>query len=319
MNELDTIYSIEEKLGDRLPAPHPEYRFRCPMCIKKKGKEDKTGHMYVNLVKSRFICHRCSWKGPIKTLLENIGVIVETTVANWADMARNMSIFRDDVEEVDDSYDNTTEIDYPCPIVSPILIPRAWNYLTSPKSEGGRGLTADHIAFYRLSVGTGDKYQDRIFIPTLHDGYTVFWVARSITGKSPKYLNPKDVSKKYYIFGLEQAKSYDTVIITEGVFSAIAAGANAVATFGKAVSEEQKVMLLDAEFKNYYVALDGDARTEAVDLSKWLKDRGANVFLVDMPFNKDPDSDEHFHERLAAAKPFDFYSAALGGLSGFSC
>lgn len=314
MNVADLRNTLIPALGENLPAPEPEIRFRCPKCIIRKRKADTSGHLHVNALKEKFVCFRCGWKGPLSALLQTLNLQVGVSVRDWAEIARGMSLFRAKPAVVDDeAYDNTEEIGYPCQVIHPMGNPDAWSYLTAPKDAGGRGLTVDHINFYRLVVGT-DKYASRIFIPTLHDGQVVFWVARSFANQEPKYLNPKDVSKKHYLFGLEQAKNYNWVIITEGVFSAIAAGPNAVATFGKAVSNEQRSMILDTGFQHVYVALDGDARAEAIELAKWFSSRNQSVFLVDMPMDQDPDSDILFHERIKQAKPYSFYSTASYGL-----
>lgn len=327
MNVAALTHILVEKLGENLPAPEPELRFHCPKCPLKKKSEDRSGHLHVNADVEKFVCFRCGWKGPLVALLNFLNVSVEAQIRDWAEIARGMSIFSETKPE-EIPYDNTEELEYPCPVAHPLMVPAAWNYLTNPKDEGGRGLTMEQINHYQIAAaldghilpGPNEKYKGRIFVPTLHDGKVVFWVARSYTRREPKYLNPEDVKKKHYIFGLDQVKKIGCqwVIITEGVFSAIAAGVNAVATFGKEVSLEQRVMLMDAGFQRYYIALDADARKEAIELCQWLKARGIDVYLVDMPSNQDrkldPDSDPDFMNRINSAKPFSFYSTAAFGL-----
>lgn len=210
--------------------------------------------------------------------------------------------------------DNTQEIGYPCAVVYPAYHEDAWLYLTMPKPRG-RGLTVEQISYYGICAAMEEPYLGRVFIPTFHDGKVVYWVARTFMDQEPKYLNPKGLSKVDFVFGLQQAKSFDTVIITEGVFSAIAAGPNAVATFGKAVSASQRQQIADANFKRIVVALDGDARKEAVELSVWFSSRGHETYLVDMPRDQDPDSDLGFRDRVATCSRFSVENAMIYSLT----
>lgn len=315
MNVNKLLGILEPILGSAMAAPEPELRFCCPKCIVRKKSADQSGHLHVNAEVEKFVCFRCGWKGPLSALLKAIGGTVDASIQDWGEVARKLSLFQPD-RKIEGGYDNTEPIEYPCAVSHPMAYPDAWNYLTSEKSAGGRGLTMDQINYYQIAAGTERGYATRVFIPTLHDGQVVFWVARTYAGQEPKYMNPKDVSKKHYLFGLEQAKAnFDWVIVTEGVFSAIAAGPNAVAAFGKAVSKEQRMMLADAKFKRYYVALDGDARKEANELCMWMKSRDMDVYLVDLRGKEDPDSVDNFRNRLESAKPFDFYATAQYGLN----
>lgn len=316
MNQQALRGMLIEKLGDDFPASSQELRFRCPTCHTKGKTRDTSGHLHINARVEKFNCFRCGWKGPVSYLFQVLGIQSTASVQDWAEVARNMSLFNDGMPDPTKKHsDNTTEIGYPCLTVHPAYVQEAWSYLTRPKHEGGRGLTNQHIAYYGICAATDGKYVGRVFIPTLFNGKVVFWVARSYMDHDQKYLNPPGISKVDYVFGLQQAKSYDTVIITEGVFSAIAAGPNAVATFGKAVSDNQRKMIADAGFKQVVVALDGDARTEAIKLAQWFSIRGHVTYLVDMPKEHDPDSDPEFHNRVRNAELFTFHSTAMFSLT----
>ena len=308
------VQTLAAALGEPFPAPPPEARFLCPRCHKRGKKQDTAGHLHVNTEKEKFNCFRCEWKGPLKYLLESVGLRLDSSIRDWYAVATGVSLFTGKTTK-EEPYDNTIEIPYPCDIIHPLMFPEAWSYLTDPKTEGGRGLTLDQINMYRIVASYDVKYSGRVFIPTITNGKVVYWVARTMTGQEPKYLNPKGIDKSYYLFNFEQAKQFDSVVITEGVFSAIAAGPNAVCGFGKAFSTQQLTMLLDANFKKYVIALDGDARKQAIAMCKWFVSRGrTETYLVDIPDGEDPDSDADFPSRLLAAKKFSFYSTIEYGL-----
>ncbi|TXH14537.1 MAG: hypothetical protein E6R03_09110 [Hyphomicrobiaceae bacterium] len=301
---------LVEKLGDDYPASGQEIRLKCPQCALRGKTPDTTGHMYVNSHAEKFNCFRCGWKGPLSYLFKVLGVEAVVTLNDWSTVARNMSLFRSSKAQLAVKImDNTQEIGYPCGIVHPAYSPDAWAYLTSPKADGGRGLSTEQISYYGISVAVEEPYVGRVFIPTFHDSKVVYWVARTFIGQEPKYLNPKGLSKVDFVFGLQQAKSFDTVIVTEGVFSAIAAGPNAVATFGKAVSVSQRQQIADAGFKRIVVALDGDARKESLQLCQWFSSRGHETYLVDLPKDADPDSDSTFQDRVRSCSRFSLESA----------
>lgn len=311
MNQDSLRSSLRDKLGDDFPAPGNELRFRCPTCHTKGKSRDTTGHLFVNSRREKFNCFRCGWKGPLSYLFTVLGIQSVTRLADWAEVARNMSLFHEGKsQESKATTDNTQEIGYPCAVAHPAYVQDAWYYLTSPKEQGGRGLSPELIAYYGIVAATEGKYVGRVFIPTLHDNKVVYWVARTYMDHEQKYLNPVGVSKVDYVFGLQQARQYDTVIITEGVFSAIAAGPNAVATFGKAVSDNQCRMIEDAGFSRIVVALDGDARKEAIKLALRFTSRGFATYLVNMPKDQDPDSDVDFKSRVQNADLFTFHSTA---------
>jgi hypothetical protein len=251
------------------------------------------------------------WKGSLELLLKRFGVTLTTTVAQWGDGLRRVRY----LAEVDytEPYDHTEEIDYPCETYAPERGFHSYNYLTRSKKKqisgvSCRGMSASQVERYRLRVGTGG-WGERIFIPTLWGGKVTFWVARDYSGETDiKYLNPTDRSRRYHVFNLEQAQEYQDVVITEGVFSAIAAGPNAIATFGKYVTVDQLIQLEQAKFRTYYVALDGDARPQSSYVARWLRSHGCDVRLVILPPTEDPDSVDDFPARMLDAKEYSFRS-----------
>lgn len=304
---------LSEKFGGDLPCSAPELRFKCPRCHLRGKTADISGHLHVNVEVEKFNCFRCEWRGPLAALFKLYGIASTSSVSDWSTTIRGMSILSGKSYD-DGSGDGIYEdISYPCSVVHPMAIPEAWDYLTSPKPVG-RGLSLAQIEYYGIVAASDPPYLGRIFIPTRNKGKFVFWVARTYIDQIPRYLNPKGLSKRHYIFGLDQAKSYDTVIITEGVFSAIAAGPNAVATFGKAVSDEQRRLLLDSGFSKYVVALDGDAVKEGLLLSRWFSSRNKDTYMVSLGIDKDPDEDALFRDKVESAHKFDFYNTIASSL-----
>jgi DNA primase len=198
---------------------------------------------------------------------------------------------------------------------------RAWDYLLS------RGFTEEVIRDYRIGFGVQDlrvvkdrsRYagSGRIIFPDFNSqGELVYWVARTYVNHKIKYKNAS-VHARDQLYNIQRASQYTSVVITEGVISAIAAGRNAIATYGKDVTPEQIAILDSCSFQKYYVALDGDAthRTpriaqtpRALSLANSLTRRGLETYIVVLPFEDDPDSVQEFGPYLEEARRFDWHT-----------
>jgi hypothetical protein len=118
------------------------------------------------------------------------------------------------------------------------------------------------------------------------------------------------------VFHLAAAMTYNEVVITEGVFSAIAVGDDAVGTYGKNITDVQIMMLVKASFDQYIIALDGDARKDAVQLAQALVARRCNVSLVEFDYDEDPDSCKDFEQRRKDALPYSLRNRIIFTLQG---
>ena len=283
--------------------------YPCPYC------EDVSSghHLYINYDKGYWHCFKCGIGGKrIESLLRVIHIDVDydyTKLYSERDKELDIIISPTKKELIHQVIDYSTDLSiltsYYNQHVKP-LSQIAYDYLIS------RGLSKDIINRLQIKEGinrygdmiicnskeyTGRDYSGRIMVPSLRkDGDISFYVARDYIGdKAAKYLNPPQelVKASEDVWNLDMVKS-DSVIICEGVFTAIAASPfklNAVATYGKSISERanndkdiivtsQGEKLLNRRFKNYYVAYDADARAESIKSCKYLYDRGANVYLV---------------------------------------
>jgi DNA primase len=195
-----------------------------------------------------------------------------------------------------------------------------------------RGISEEQILIYRFGEGRG-RYKGRVIVPTFErDGSTVvFFVSRSYRPlyyfkqgekkEAPKYLNPSGLGRSESLFNLYTALDYDSdkVILTEGVFSAIAAGYAGIASYGKHVSNSQ-IELLKNNIGNreVVVCLDGDAHTEGVDAAHRISKAGVkNVSFIALPYKEDPDSLKYkFNEYLenrVKSDPIEYVKLQLQG------
>ena len=280
----------------------------CPEC------GDTSGHLYINYDKNYWHCFRCGIGGKrIESLLRLLHINVEYDYEKLYSerdkdldnilSIKNTKVKSDSVVEYSTDLEILTE--YYLNHIKPLSV-EAYNYLLDrgvSDYQIDRLCIREGIDRYGMKITSkgrefdGRDYSGRIMVPSLRrDGLISFYVARDyVGGKAAKYLNPPKeiVAASEDVWNLDMINS-DSVIICEGVFTAIAASPaklNAVATYGKSIAEfssndsgirvtSQGEKLLNRKFKNYYVAYDADARFEAVKTCQYLYDRGANVYLV---------------------------------------
>lgn len=300
-----------------------EFRFNCPFCIKKKGTKDVSGHLYINPnkvinnIKGWFFCHRCGSSGPLDKIKKTTDYTNnESTVSsdNWVKCLNRVKFGKNQAKMVYKK--EKSKIELPEDYKPIIKCTEAYKYLKSRK------ITDEHIKDYNIGFGNKnlskleddeDKFKfagsGRIVFPDYDDsGNLKYWVARTYKNHYVKYKNPKDFNSRDQIYNLSMAKEFDRVIVTEGVISAIIAGRNAVATYGKNITQEQIAILSEANFKEYYIALDGDAlsgkKSSVLSLAEELRLRNHDVWVIMLPYYDDPASVEDFSSFVKSAKRY---------------
>ena len=296
-NAATLIARIIDVLGEPHRSGQHELTWCCPWCVERGQKRPDTRYrLYVNPQKSLFFCQNCQAKGTVEWMLRRLGVDVQLDALDWTTILERIAALgapqqRSAADELEQD-----AVTYPCKVyrVEPGL--KSYRYLLS------RGLTPKQMFVLHLVVGSG-RWRRRIFFPNFGaDGRMDFWSARAFDGEyGPKYLTSPGAPRRERLYRYHQilrrvrAGTCKSIVITEGVISAIAAGDDAVATFGKYVTPEQQQLLLDLRkvapsSLRYLIALDGDAVKFSTDLAHSLRGRGADVSVVQLPQQHDPAS-----------------------------
>lgn len=151
------------------------------------------------------------------------------------------------------------------------------------------------IREFELGFSDQEMYKDYIIIPVKFENKFVGFQARLI-GDDPnkqRYLNPHNWDIKKYLFNYDLAKQYDTIIVTEGVFSVMSMYEknikNSVATFGAAISNEQVSLLLRTNAKHIVLCLDNDepGLKTMLEIGKIISDFIDTRVMI-LPEGKDP-------------------------------
>ena len=272
-----------------------EYIYRCPFCQDNGKTPDIKGKLYVNNKSLKYHCFRCGKAGRL---------IVNPSDINLSPTPSNSELINRLEEQAGISTgvipleDKTVKLEYEIPRFYPVEGSQEYNYLKS------RGISDYLIKRYDIRIGSVvSKYAYRIIIPNRVvsiDGYTdmtdmfvaryIFDIPKDEEGRDliQKYLNPFGTNRRKVVFNLHRIKDNQPIIITEGCFTAISAGLNAVATYGKLVTNDQINQILAKKPSRLYINLDPDAYySDTLKLCTRIKRMNSELPLFIVRFRKE--------------------------------
>jgi len=141
-------------------------------------------------------------------------------------------------------------------------------------------------------VGGVGEYANRIILPVWDDqDRVVTFQARDVTGKAKaKYLSGHGYSIYQCLYWTETTVGGDPLYIVEGIFDCWRMKQNAVATFGKQLSQRQTMMLVKENPDEVVFCWDADAYNIALAAVRQLACILRRVGIVRLPEGNDPDS-----------------------------
>ena len=253
-----------------------EHAFHCPFCNHHKKK------LQINTETQKWHCWVCN-KGGYK-----IGILLRKINAPKNIISEVLKILGD-YQGVSKEKEEITKYD--------VSLPQCYQPLWKPSEDPlyknaihylkGRGIGPIDIVRYSIGFCSSNGYSNRIIIPSYDsEGKLNYFMARDMFPNSKfKYKNPP-MSKD--TVGFEMFINWkEPIVLVEGIFDAIAIRNNAIPLFGKFPSKTLVMRLAEKQVKKVYVALDEDAKQDAIKLSKFLMDYGIKTYLLDMK-DKDP-------------------------------
>jgi len=302
-HELVTI--LEKVLNKSYQMKNGEHAFYCPFCNHHKKK------MQVNLETQKWHCWVCNTGG------HKIGILLRKINAPKSLIKEVLQLVDEYVSYEKDKEETIYEVSLPKEF-KPLwrksedpLYKNAIHYLKQ------RGIGGIDIVRYSMGYCPNGSYANRIIIPSYDvDGKLNYFMARDMFPNSKfKYKNPP-MSKD--TVGFELFINWkEPIVLCEGIFDAISIRRNAIPLFGKFPSKTLVKRLVEKKVKKIYVALDEDARKDAIKLSKFLMDYGIETYLLNM---KDKDPSElgftKFWEIVKETKESKFSDIIKGRLYG---
>jgi len=232
-----------------------ELLFTCPSCNHHKHK------FSINVDKNAFKCWVCDYRGRnIRRLIRRFGTYIQ--LQKW-----DQAFGRTDLERFDDLFVGRVEershqkLELPPEFISLCHHSAPKTGLYALKYLNSRGITTEDILKWKIGYCFSGEYRNRIIVPSFDDeGDVSYFIARSYSGDSYKYKNPR-VSKNIVFNELYVDWNKDLTIV-EGVFDALVAG-NAVPILGSTLrSDSRLIQKIVANDTPVYIALDPDARSK---------------------------------------------------------
>ena len=274
MNKPEAKRILNEVLG-YFKESGQELLFKCPSCGHHKRK------LSVNLDKNAFKCWICDYRGRnLRRLVRRYGSYVQLSkwdkITNRFDLANFADLFMDQPDreeeikvELPQEFRTLTSKD------RPLISNPAFRYLRE------RGLTRDDILKWKIGYCFDGQYRNRIIVPSFNDdGDVNYFIARSYSGDSYKYKNPR--ASKNIVFN-ELFIDWDRdLVLVEGVFDAIVAG-NAIPILGSTLRSDsrliQKIVYNDTPV---YIALDPDAAQKERKIIQTLLRYDIELYKIDV-------------------------------------
>ncbi len=274
MNKKEAKKILHETLGNSIDKGN-ELLFSCPSCNHHKRK------FSVNLDKHVYKCWICDYRGRnIRRIIRRYGSYLQLqkwdAISGRSDLEKFADLFmeterREDKEKVELPEEFTSLSSNNTPATGTY----AYRYLQK------RGLTKADILKWKIGYCFSGEYRNRIIIPSFaENGDCSYFIARSYTGDSYKYKNPR--ASKDVVFNDLFVDWTADLILVEGVFDAIVAG-NAVPILGSTLRPSsdllRKIVFNDTPV---YIALDPDARKKENKIIQMLLRYDIELYKIDV-------------------------------------
>jgi DNA primase len=277
MENTALLFLLESVLGKGQSTSKGNYAFKCPFCTHHKNKMEislRTTSKRENF----WHCWVCGAKG--KTIL-NLFKKIKAPQDKINDL--NVLIVPAKKEEHIDASQLELPKEYLSlskPVEDRIAQIEAKHALKFLKK---RGITQDDIIKYNIGFCKEGKYEYRVIIPSYDEnGRLNYFIARDYKEPSlQKYKNPPASAKD--VIGFELYINWEApIILVEGMFDALTIKRNVIPLFGKVIHGKLMEKLVKSSVNRIYIALDNDAKKDALKQAEMLMSYGKEVYFVEM-------------------------------------
>ena len=276
MDNTALLFLVESVLGKGQSTSKGNFAFKCPFCTHHKNK------MEINLRTTSkrenfWHCWVCGAKG--KTLLSLFKKIKapqgKINELNILIVPAKKDNHTSDILEFPKEFISLSNI-----IEDKIAQIEAKHAIKFLKK---RGITQDDIIKYNIGFCKEGKYEGRVIIPSYDEDKKLnYFIARDYKDATPqKYKNPPVSAKD--VIGFELYINWDApIILVEGIFDALTIKRNVIPLFGKVIHGKLMEKLVKSSVNRIYIALDADARRDALKQAEMLMSYGKEIYLVEM-------------------------------------
>lgn len=271
------IKLISARFGDYKQSGD-EIQVCCPFCELNGHTPDENYKLYINPVRNVFNCFRCGSKGRSSDMIPQLGIQLSI---------EDLVVKRVKPKFVYDNY----EVEPLPPGVPLTELPKehpAIQYLSN--RDLSLDYLGDRVYFTEQLICNTFTFGPRLIFPVFQAGTYRGYTARTILDDGfPKYKTAHGMVKAGMLYNFDTAFSQsEQLVITEGVFDCLRIGDQAVALFGKSISEQQIRLIHLGDFKRIIFMLDPDAKTE-MEVAADFFTSNYDVYICHLPEGvKDP-------------------------------
>lgn len=243
-----------------------QYICDCPFC-------GKSQHFYISKETQLWDCKRCGEHGNVYKLLKKLN---KTYLLGGATIEN-----KEEITSIKNALEEQLEFDEGELEELPVKkLPVGWKISeNSTPYLLGRGITAEDCKRYNIgATNLYRKYKNYVIIPIYDNGEIRGFLGRYGAKRVPtdrlRYNNSSNTEFGQLLFGYDEIlkNETNTVILVEGIFDKIAVDKvlrlweikeiKCVCTFGKKISQEQKIKLVRKGVSNVVLLYDFDAIRE---------------------------------------------------------
>ena len=270
------------------------YAFSCPFCQHHKQK------LEIDILSGNWHCWVCNNKG-----------------RNLYPLLKRLNASRDDHITIARYYKQNLPRLEVQPSSEVVSIPKETIYLANRVSGSHfqkmaeqylnrRGISKFDLVRYQIGYCEDGLERGKIIIPNYTaTGQISYWTGRSFNPNSTHKFSGPSTNKNFV--GFELLISWDfPVILCEGAMDAIAIRRNAIPLYGKVMNNALKTAIIDNRPPAIYIALDNDAKPDAMKIAEILISVGLTVYIVDL-VDGDPNDIgyENFWKLIPKARKVD--------------
>lgn len=281
------IYNFVISHFDNIHIKPNDIAVNCPFCIDRYGMEDVTANLEISIVKHTCHCWRCEYKRSW------IGLVMDITKLSYIQSMALLYVTPIPSTEAIDALEFDARIASDCPRLSPKEQIAIDGYIGMDSHIVGDN-EFDIIKRYLMRRGFGPYYWTRynlgyvpnswrVYIPIEH----AYWQARAVLPwMTPKYMGP-EIRSYDVLFNASALNKYTEIVITEGAFSAMAVGDNAIALMGKNPRPEQIARICDSDVTSVIIAMEYHA-SSILSVADAIISIGKSVELWEYENSQDP-------------------------------
>lgn len=277
--------SLLRKKGVDFFRVYDELCFNCQFC------GDTRSRFYLNNTSGLGYCHNCEWAGPLEAFVSRLTGFNDEVVWNMLHTAKKQARFATKL--------NLKNNEQPVRI----SLPEGFTLLEQPIDESNklfwrymsktRNIPIQTTLEYGVGYTRVGYHKWRVVIPVRFRGEMVSWVARTIVNNAPKSLKaltPVGNKQSEYLLNMDRLWGQSEVVLVEGPFDMLKIPDLAVASFGKRLSHEQMMMLVNSGAKHVIICYDNDASKQRDQTAERISELFPRCSVVELPPGEDPGS-----------------------------